>query len=240
MTALIRILAVCMLCVVARHALSFHLQHGHFVLGAGAYQGIQGSSQTIAITGLIGDRYNVSNQHDSNAIVELGYLLDGTHREQLGIDYGLNVFYLPKTSVSGTIDQELIYSNLAYSYDVSHLPVYAAVKGYLQPENDRFAVTMDAGIGPNFLQTSAYQDWSLNGSTTSPDHAFSGRWNVAFTAMAGIGLKVHHAIGHLPLECGYRLFYLGEGYFNARSTQLLNHLDTGNNYAQAVMCSVQI
>jgi len=71
-----------------------------------------------------------------------------------------------------------------------------------------------------------------------PDNAFSSHNNVTFTAMAGVGLKLNNIFGRAPLECGYRFFYLGQGDLSKNTDQLLNTLKTGNNYANALICSV--
>ena len=80
---------------------------------------------------------------------------------------------------------------------------------------------------------------SLDGITL-PDNAFSSRSNVVFSATAGLGLRLNNAFGQVPLECGYRFFYLGQGNFNSKSNQLMNTLTTGESYANALICSVTI
>lgn len=225
--------------LIGAEAFSIDLKQGHLLFEAGIYNSTQGQNQDVLINGLLGDRFNVSDRHDSNAVFGLGYLIDGMQRDRFNLDYGLNVFYLANTAVKGTIDQEFAFTNLAYSYEVSHLPVYAMAKATVKTNSERFAVTLDAGIGPNFLDTSHYRDWSLDGMTL-PDYAFSGRSEVTFSAMAGIGLKLMNLPGQAPLECGYRFFYLGEGSFNRQTNQLLTSLNTGTNYAQALLCTVTV
>jgi hypothetical protein len=224
--------------LVASQAASINLKQGHLLLEAGAFSSTQGKNQDINIEGLIGDRFNVTKRHDSNALFGLGYLIEGMKQNKFGIDYGINAFYLAQTQVHGTIDQELLYTNLGYSYKVSHLPVYATAKATIKTHSEKLAVTLDAGVGPNFIKTSQYHDWILN--NTLHDYSFLGRSNVTFSAMAGIGLKLSPLLGQLPLECGYRFFYLGHGGFNSRTDQILNTLKTGNNYAQALVCTVTV
>lgn len=235
----LRTISIVTLTLAASQATSLNISQGHFLFEAGAFSATQGKTQDINIDGLIGDRFNVTNQHDSNALFGLGYLIDGFNRNRFSLNYGVNAFYLTQTKVSGTIDQELIFTNLAYSYEVRHLPVYAAAKAQINTNSEALAVTLDAGIGPNFMKTSNYHDWPLD-EMILPDNAFLGRSKVTFSAMAGIGLKLTPISGHAPLECGYRFFYLGEGGFNVRTNQILTPLSTGKNYAQALVCTVTV
>ncbi|BCA94592.1 hypothetical protein TUM19329_09530 [Legionella antarctica] len=231
-------IATIMLILATNQATSMNLKQGHFLFEMGTFSATQGEAQNIEINGLIGDRFNVSDRHDSNVLFGLGYLIDGFKLDKFNLNYGVNAFYLAKTKVSGTIDQELLFTNLAYNYQVMHLPVYALTKAELPTKSDKLAVTFDAGVGPNFMSTSNYHDWSLDGGMTLPDNAFLGRSKVTLSAMAGIGLKFTPTTGHAPFECGYRFFYLGEGDFNARTNQIRNTLKTGTNYAQALICTV--
>lgn len=210
---------------------------GYFLLEGGGYFSTQGQSQQVNISGLIGDKFNVGNRHDTNTVFGVGYLLNGPISGRFGFDYGINAFYLAKTKVSGTITQELVFTNLAYNYYVSHLPIYVFAKGYMNTSYHNFAVTVDAGIGPNFMNTNLYNDTSLDGITV-PDHAFIGNFSTTvLSAMAGMGLKFT-MMQQFSMELGYRYFYLGEGYFNPRTGLILNNLKTGNNSAQALILTV--
>ena len=210
--------------------------HGRFLVEAGAYSSTQGQSQIVNINGLIGDRFNVTNRNDINGLVGVGYLLEGMSDNGFGFDYGINGFYLAKTKVSGTITQ-LLFTNLSYSYYVSHLPIYLFAKGFINFNSDNYALTADVGVGPNFMSTSLYADTSRDGITV-PDNAFAGNFSqTVFSAMAGVGLKLNW-MKKFPVEFGYRYFYLGEGSFNPRSSQILNKLKTGDNTAQALMLTI--
>jgi len=211
----------------------------HFFIEGGGYGSHQGKAQNVAITGLIGDHFSVTDQNDTNTIFGVGVLVDGWKRDRYGIDYGINVFYLAKTRVTGTITQEFLFTNLAYQYYVSHLPVYAFAKGYVNTNYNNLAVTVDAGIGPNFMYTTQYADSPLNANTL-PDNAYVGNvTTTVFSAMAGIGLKLN-VMGQVPVELGYRYFFLGEGQLKPRTTQILNNLKTGNASAQALVLTVSI
>ena len=80
---------------------------------------------------------------------------------------------------------------------------------------------------------------SLDG--TIPDNTYSGRTTTAtFSAMVGVGIQMNNIFGRVPLECGYRFLYLGQGSFNKLSDQLINRLNTGNSYANIMLCTLTI
>jgi hypothetical protein len=200
----------------------------------------QGKAQDIAIQGLIGDRFTVNQDHDTSGLIGLAYLFNGLQKNNFSLDYGVNAFYLANTSVNGTIIQEYIFSNLAYQYDINHMPVYLAAKGRIDNSSSRFAITFDGGVGPNFSKTSGYRDWSIDDGITLPDYAFSGRSSTQFSATAGIGLQIKQVIGDKPLGCGYRFFYLGKSDFNKRTEQILNTLNTGVSRVHALVCDITL
>ena len=204
----------------------------------GIYESDQGQSQFISINGLIGDQYNVSKHHDTDGIIGIGYLMNGYNANRYGVDFGINAFYLAPTEVTGTITQELLFTNLEYKYTVSHLPVYLFAKGYMDLNYNCLGLTMDLGIGPNFMKTNMHHDTSLDGITL-PDNAFKGTSTTTFSGMAGIGLKFY-VMNHVPLEVGYRYFYLGEGDFKSRTPEILNKLKTGNNSAHALLLTLSV
>lgn len=217
---------------------AFQMPDGHFLLEAGPYYSNQGQNQTININGLIGDEYNVTDHHDWNVIVGAGYLWNGFDSNQYGIDFGVNVFYLAPTEVKGNITQEMLFTNLGYKYSVQHIPVYLFAKGYFNTNYNCLSVTVDAGIGPNFMKTNMKNETSLDGITV-PDNAFNGESTTTLSGMLGIGLKFY--VGqNFPLEIGYRYFYLGEGEFKPRSAEILNKLKTGNNSAQALLLTISL
>lgn len=242
MIKLPRIFSVLALALTATQAFSFHvsdLKQGHFVLQAGGYQSMQGESQNIGIQGLVGNHYSVTMRHDTNGLFGLGYFVDGQDKGWYNMAYGIDAFYLFKTSVAGNVVQEQLFTNLSYHYDVSHLPVYADVKAIFKDVIGKYSLTLDAGIGPNFMTTAHYQEKSLDGITL-PDRAFSGQTKTTFSATAGIGLKVNSILGSEPMECGYRFFYLGRNELGKNSSQILSNLSTGNNYANALVCSLTV
>ncbi|OCH99129.1 hypothetical protein A8135_07680 [Legionella jamestowniensis] len=213
-------------------------KQSHLVFQVGGYWSSQGKAQHINIDGLIGNDYTVTKHHDSNGLVGLGYFIDGQNLGRVQWSYGVNGFYLPKTNVSGTVVQETLFTNLAYTYHLTHYPVYAVVKAKTDMPLARFPLTVDAGIGPNFMHAGGYNEHPLDGNSI-PDNAFARHTTTTFSATAGVGVQLAQIFGQLPLECGYRFFYLGEGHFSKKTDQLLNTLHTGTVYANAVVCSVR-
>lgn len=215
------------------------LKHGHAIIQLGGYWNNQGQTQHINIQDLIGDEFTVIRHSDSNGLVGLGYFVDGQNKSFFKMSYGINAFYLAKTAVTGNIIQENLFTNLSYQYKLTHYPVYAIAKSTIKTKSPKYALTIDAGIGPNFIRTDGYQEHSLDG-VTIPDNIFSSHTSTTFSAIAGFGVKINQVFGPAPLECGYQFFYLGQGNFNTVSNQVLNTLNTGSNYVNALMCAITV
>jgi hypothetical protein len=215
------------------------LKKGHAVLQLGGYWSIQGRRQHIDIQDLIGDEFTLTHHNGSNGLVGLGYLIDGQERARFKMAYGVNAFYLARTRVAGQVIQENLFTNLAYQYKVTHYPVYAVAKSIIQTNLPNQSLTLDAGIGPNFMQANGFKESSLDG-VTLPDSIFSSRTTTTFSATIGAGIRLNQVFGQAPLECGYRFFYLGQGHFNKKTSQVVNTLNTGADYANAVMCSITV
>ena len=230
-----------LLLLIASQSQSYNLKdnlaNGHAIIQLGGYFSSQGKSQHIDIATLIGNNFSVTTSQSSNGLFGVGYFIDGQKKERFDMSYGINAFYLAKTKVTGNITQEDLFTNLAYRYNVTHYPLYVMAKSAIKTKSPKYNVTIDAGIGPNFMQTSNLKESSLDGITV-PDNVFSGRTSTTFSVTAGIGMKVADVFGKMPLECGYRFYYLGQGSFNNTSSQILNTLSTGSAYANALMCAV--
>lgn len=226
------------LLITSTYTYAFNKLPGYFVVEGGAYASNPGTSQNVGIDGLLGDRFHSQNQNNWGGLVGLGYMIHGFQNARLSMDFGINAFNLTGTSASGTIIQEFAFTNLAYKYNVSHTPVYAMAKALFNLPYERLGLTIDAGIGPNFMRTSEYRDSALN-SVAHPDHLFKGHSNTTFSATAGLGLRFK-LTEQLPLEVGYRFYYLGQGYLTPRSNQVLNNLKTGTNYANAIVFTIAI
>lgn len=219
-------------------AFCFNLK-GHPSMQLGGYWSSQGKAQHINILDTIGDDFSVSSKQDSNVAVGAGYFIDGAEKKYFQLSYGINIFYLAKTSVSGYVTQENLFSNLSYSYDVSHLPLLAVAKATINAQSPQYAFTVDLGIGPNFMRSSSFSEQAIDGMSI-PEYPFSVHTTTTFSAMTGIGVKLNNLIGSTPLECGYKFFYLGQGHFSSNNSQVTNTLNTGNDYAHAVMCSITV
>ena len=215
------------------------LQQGHATLQLGGYWSNQGQKQHININTLIGDEFTVTNNGGSNGLVGLGYFIDGAEKQSFNMSYGLNMFYLAKTSVSGNVIQENLFTNLAYQYNLTHYPLYAIAKSTWNTPIPKYNVTIDAGIGPNFMRADGFKERSLD-KVTVPDRIFASNTSTTFSATVGLGVKVNQFFGPAPLECGYRFYYLGNGSFNVANNQVLNNLSTGESYANAIMCAISV
>lgn len=220
---------------------SVSLPSGKLHVHLGLFDAYQGNTQDIAIQGIIGDRFTVTNHNSQNALAGLGYYLDGLNTPLFKLSYGLDAFWLGNTLVKGNVTQEDTFFNLSYNYHVTHYPIYLATQAIVKTKSNRYSLIIDLGIGPNFIQTSDFQENSRDGITV-PDVIFSGNTKTTLSATAGIGIKLSSQIqpGTIPLECGYRFFYLGKGNFSKLNNQVINTLNTGNNYANAVVCSVTL
>lgn len=227
------------LCLLPLTSFSFTLQHEAIPVQFGAFFPSSGTAQDVNIQGLIGNHYTIKNKSSSNGLFGIGYYVSGLDTDKVHMSYGIDGYYFGTTTVTGFIVQEKLFTNLAYGYHIRNIPIYVAAKGIIKNNNSKYNVTFDAGIGPNFMRTSRYTESALN-SFTIPANSFSSRDNVAFSVMAGVGARLNNVFGNAPLECGYRFFYLGQGHLNSNNNQILNNLKTGNNYANAVICSLSV
>lgn len=215
----------------------FNPKRATIIFQVGGFNTTQGRAQHINIDSLIGDYFTVNHRNESNILLGLGYYVNGLERDKFRLLYGINAFYLAPTSVKGNVIQEQLFTNLSYRYSITHYPIYIATKAFINTNSDKYSITCDLGIGPNIIQTGDFSEQSLDGGMTLPDNAFTGQTNVALSATAGLGIKFNNVIGHLPLEVGYRFFYLGQGSLSKNNNQILNTLKTGNTYANALIFS---
>lgn len=216
----------------------------HLLFQLGGYTSREGKTQDINISGLIGDRYTVKHSADNNALFGLAFLLDAPHTPYIHFTYGIDMFYFDKNTVRGDILQEQAFDNLAYRYQVRNIPFYAVTNIDIPLDSNtqrpQYDLTFSAGIGPNIITTSHYHEVSLDAGNTLTDNNFSGRTKTDLSAMAGIGIKINHAFGNHPIECGYRFFYLGQGSLAVSNNQVQNTLKTASAYANAIICSVAL
>jgi len=218
---------------------AFDLKHGTVPVELGTYTASAGKAQNINLQGFVGNQYTAKGSQNWNGLVGIGYFVDGFTKKRSQISYGVDGFYLAKSSVSGYITQEHFSPNLTYKYDMQNIPVYIATKATIETSSDQYNFVIDAGIGPNFMRTSHYTESPTN-QFAMTNAFFAAQTNVAFSAMAGAGVRVNNAFGKAPLVCGYRFFYLGQGSLHANNSALINSLKTGPVYANAVTCGVVV
>lgn len=197
----------------------------------------QSGTQHVNLMGVIGDDFTTTSSNTSNGLVGIGYYPLKQSFRYYDLSFGVNAFYLGHTLVSGDVTQENLFTNLAYSYALTNWPIYFGVKTDIHNSDNNYNVTFDAGIGPNVVVTDNFSESPLN-DYTLPDYIFSGQTSTSFTAMAGIGVKFNHVLGAHPIECGYRFMYLGPADLKAVSPLVLSNLNTGHNYANAVLCGI--
>jgi hypothetical protein len=213
---------------------------GELSFSAGYFNADEGRTQHINIVDLVGNNYRVHKKNDGNFLVGVGYLANGGDYSWLNMAYGVKAFYLGQTKVRGVIEQEDFFTNLSYRYNLTHIPVYAMARAMISPGSKSYALTLDAGIGPNVMITSSYDERSLDGGITIPDYAFYGHIKTKFSATAGVGVKLTNLINAAAIEIGYRFFYLGQGDLQPRTNQILNSLKTKDIYANAVVLTLSI
>ncbi len=219
------------------------LKDGQMTIQLGGYWRSPGSEQFIHIQDLISDRLTVTNGTDFNGLFGVGYFLNGKDYGQLHTQFGLNWFFLPRTEVSGTVLQENSFSNFSYSYNLIQYPLYVVGKSMIDTPLQGHHVTLDVGLGPNFMKATRFSETALTQTlafTPVPGQLFSDKTTVNFSVTAGAGIRFDHVFGDAPLECGYRFFYLGQGQFNIANNQVINTLKTGQIYANAAICSIYI
>lgn len=219
---------------------------GEAVLQLGGFTTTQGKSQHVDIEGLIGDTFKVKKSTAQNLLVGAGYYLHGFDvdmgscgRADASFLYGINAFYLLPTQVKGVVVQEDLFTNLSYKYSRANYPIYLATKALIHFGACQ-ELTIDLGIGPNIVATSGFKEKSLDDGITLPDHIFTGKTTVVFSATAGLGWRLHHLFGNFSLEINYRFFYLGEGELKKVNNQIENRLRTGNSYGNSLFVSISI
>ncbi|WP_259331329.1 hypothetical protein [Legionella bozemanae] len=214
-------------------------RNGYALIQAGGHWLHQGQAQHININGLIGDDFTVTNHTDENYLVGLAYFVDGHHTKLFDMSYGLNAYYLAKTSVDGYVIQEGLFQNLSYHYNLEQFPIYVMARAALNTKNPDYGFIIDVGAGPNVINAHNFKENSLDGQTL-PDMIYSRDNAAQFSATAGIHVKLNRVIrSGVPLECGYRFFYLGKGHFSSINDQVIDPLSTGNMYANALICGLE-
>ncbi|WP_115705568.1 hypothetical protein [Legionella sainthelensi] len=205
----------------------------------GFFGASQGKDQHIDIDSLVGNQYTLDNNSQISGLVGLGLYFNGPSYNWVQLSYGVDAFYLGQTKVKGDIVQEDLFTNLSYKYNLQNVPVYAAAKALIYTNSSTYNFTVDAGIGPNFMWTSGYQETPLVDFAV-PDNSFNGASTTSFSATVGAGIRLNNIVGQIPFECGYRFFYLGQGHLKRANDQIINNLTTGDTYANALVCAVTV
>lgn len=216
-------------------------RHGKIVLFGGGAWLQQGVEQDIMITDGIADSFSVNSKNFGNGIVGVGGYLDALELKDnhFTFQYTGSIFVLPSTTISGLVTQEGLVSNLSYRYSVTYLPSFVGLKFTNKPVTGWYHATIDVGLGVDTIFTQNFQETSLTPYTV-PDTLFSDNTSYSFAATVGFGLKVRPNIGAITTEIGYRFFYLGQGNLAINNMLVKNALQTGYNYANALICTVEI
>ncbi|WP_133130753.1 hypothetical protein [Legionella yabuuchiae] len=237
MKQLFKLLLLGLLTLSGLSTYAFHLPQGQLNLSLGGADVHQGQEQLVNISNTFGNIYTISQQKDTVFLAGAGYFFDVFSRQPMDVSLGASIYYLSSATVNGLIYLERTFPNLGYQYKTTNIPLYAHAKGVWKGQDERVALVVDAGIGPNFIKTHDYQEHSIDGGVTIPNQTFSGDTQVEFSAMAGIGLRLNQVWNNTALEVGYKYFYLNEGELNPRP-QVLNHLNTGNANAHALVFTI--
>lgn len=218
--------------LLASQAYSFDfMKDSDLVFQLGAYFADIGESQYIDNTDMTTTHYSADAGSTSSALLGLGYYLPGVNNDTFTLDYGINAYYLFATTAKGDFAEDVPGGMTGeYSYNISHVPVYAAAKLNFKNPTKTCAFTMDVGIGPNFMTTRNYED----------NDAFSGETTTSFSATGGIGLRFYQLVGPLDFEAGYRFFYLGQGSLSKEGYLIEDDLNTGDITASALVFALTL
>lgn len=216
------------------------LTSGHTIFQLGGFLANANIGQHINIQGLVGNTYSPEDHVSGNVFLGIGYFLEPILVSSTSISYGLNWFFLPKTNYRGTVTEENLFTNLRYNYGIINYPLYVVAKTNVALEKiTKHTLTFDIGIGPNFINTTGYRESAININSV-PNTPFPNKTHAKFSATFGAGVQLDNKVfPKLPLECGYRFFYLGEGSFGLNSNQL-NPFKTGSVFANAILCSITV
>lgn len=213
---------------------------GHFLVEIGGYAAVQNKNQRIELQhNLAGHHYTVTSHNQGGGLVGLGYFLNAPKVKGFPMSVGVNAVFLGQSSVGGYILEGGDQRNASYHYRLQSTPVLFEAKTLVKTRSDKFKLALEAGIGPNFMNASHYSEIPLN-QVSSPVDAFSESTTINFAATVGAGIRFHDAPGQLPLELGYRFFYLGQGAYAINNSQVLSAIKTGDYYAHALVFTVTI
>jgi len=206
---------------------------GYLSLEGGVYHGKIGEAQDVETAGLFIDRYDIDSTYHNAGLIGLGYFFC---LPQSPVYFGVNAYYLTRTTVKGTIFIDQIFPDLNYSYTIKQFPIYASVKATL-PFNNGNGINLMAGVGPNIIKIQNYNEFVNEGGLTAPLDTYDSTTSVRLSAMAGIGITFSDFSNGLPIELGYRFFYLGDGALESNFDDV-EDLNTGAMFAHALVVSI--
>lgn len=210
---------------------------GDPIFQVGSFRLTQGQQQLIEVNNAVGEIYTATNKTDTNILFGIGYYFKNKKNEE-PIQLGLNAFYLPKSSISGTITQERVFTNLAYKYKVSNLPIYASIRSKDTPVLNGMTVNINAGVGPNFIFASDYIESSLDG-VTNLNNAFQNKTTTTLSGTVGIGFNFSKAFYFENIHVSYQYFALGSSKLKPLNSQVKTDLGSGFSYAHALMITLK-
>ncbi len=200
--------------------------------------------QTIGITDELPDVFSVTSYtNPQRFLFGLGLFFDLPFDCRDTFSLGLDAFYFGQITVKGDILQQQTNDLFRYQYAVTNFPIFAATKATLRNDHELFndmAITLDFGIGPN-IQTTRYNQYPTDSLISIQPSLFFGKNDlsgIGFAATAGVGLKLDDFLITVPLECGYRFFYLGQGKLSINSNANVETNLAIPSLAQAVVCSI--
>ncbi|MCH9756549.1 MAG: hypothetical protein K0U37_05095 [Gammaproteobacteria bacterium] len=204
-----------------------------WLLHIGGFFSHQGVEQHINLNGLVGNDYSPTRRNSGNVIVGVGLLRPGTSYKTVDFEYGVQLYYLSGTTTSGVISIENVLPNLSYSYTTTFLPLYANVKANIETQFDKTKLTLDVGVGPDFMTLTRYRE-APRTAATIPNSFYSRQTKTQFATLFGVGLKSDKFADGGSLEIAYKFFYLGQSKFTPNNNQVLNSLNTGSVFANAI------
>lgn len=223
--------------------ISRELKDRHTKIGvfAGPYLLKGGQAQSVPIVGLIGDTFSLNRTVSTYALVGGGVYIDSLEFEHdnFGLQYTITGYDLLPAQIQGQVTQENLVTNLEYSYALTNVAGYVGFRLINFLGGNRVNLTFDGGVGVNKVSTNIFIEKPLV-NYALPDNAFRGAQMIQFSYTFGLGIQLRDVFGKQPLGCGYTFLYLGEGELTSINTQIPNPLKTGKNYANAILCSVQL
>lgn len=211
---------------------------GHLVFQLGGFRNVAGKKHEIWLNNLLYTftAFNVDNAN-ANALVGLGYYTNTQNYGLYSLSFGINPFYLAKTTVHGYVTINNLFRSLAYQYDITNLPVYFIVKSNIYRYFQLCPLSLDVGIGPNFMKIFDYKETSLDG--TPALNRFKGATVTNISATLGAGLEFQDIIEGAAIGIGYRLFLFGKGKLHPdNNSDITVSLSTGPVYANALVVTI--